>query len=107
MTVDDSGVVESSGKSLPLLLQSVTVDVFPEGGECVAGLPCRLYIEATGPLGDPVDVAGGENVLCVCACTCVRVRVRVARVARVRVCACVFGLIVQLVRLPVICLSCL
>ena len=58
VTVNDGGVIETTSKTIPILLQSVTVDVYPEGGQCVLHLPCRVYIEATGPSGDPVDVSG-------------------------------------------------
>lgn len=57
--IDDSGVIESSGKTLPILLSNVDLDVFPESGDCVRGLPCRVYVEAASPVsGDPVDIEG-------------------------------------------------
>ena len=57
--IDDSGLIESSGKTLPILLASVDLDAFPESGDCVVGLPCRIYVEAASPIsGDPVDIEG-------------------------------------------------
>ncbi|MEZ4239178.1 MAG: alpha-2-macroglobulin family protein [Myxococcota bacterium] len=36
----------------------VDVALYPEGGDLVAGLPSRVYLRATDPLGEPADVAG-------------------------------------------------
>ena len=54
--VDDGGVVETVGKTLPILLQAVDVDVYPEGGDLVHGVPTRVYVEARTPVGDPADI---------------------------------------------------
>jgi hypothetical protein len=56
LRVDDHGTLETVGKTLPLLLATVDVDVFPEGGDLVVGLPCRVFVQATAPSGDPADV---------------------------------------------------
>lgn len=58
LTVRDGGVVETATKSLPILLASVDVDVYPEGGELVAGLANRVYLEARLPSGKPADLRG-------------------------------------------------
>ena len=59
LSVDDNGVMETSSKTLPILLMSVDLDVYPEGGDLIAGLRTRVYVEATAPSGDPADIVGG------------------------------------------------
>ncbi len=58
LIVQDGGVVETASKTIPILLQTVDLQMFPEGGELVAGLPTRLYLEARTPYGKPADLAG-------------------------------------------------
>lgn len=57
-TIEDGGVVETAGKTIPILLQTVDLTICPEGGDLVAGLPCRVYIEARTPFQKPADIAG-------------------------------------------------
>ncbi|MEQ8818992.1 MAG: MG2 domain-containing protein [Sumerlaeia bacterium] len=54
-SVDDGGV-ESASKTIPILLQHVTLQVFPEGGDLVGGVENRVYFEATAPNGRPADI---------------------------------------------------
>ncbi len=56
--IDDGGVVETAAKTLPIVLARVALDLYPEGGDLVAGAPSRLYVEAHTPRGEPADVAG-------------------------------------------------
>ena len=58
MTVTDGGVVETATKTIPILVQTVDLQIFPEGGDLVAGLPCRLYFEGRQPNGKPADMDG-------------------------------------------------
>ena len=58
MTVTDGGVVETATKTIPILLQTVDLQLFPEGGDLVAGLPCRVYFEGRQPNGKPADMDG-------------------------------------------------
>ena len=58
MTVRDGGVVETATKTLPILTQFVDLQLFPEGGDLVAGLPCRVYFEGRLPSGKPADMEG-------------------------------------------------
>lgn len=58
LVIEDGGVVETAGKTLPILLQQIPVVFCPEGGDLVAGLDCGLYFEATTPWGDPADIRG-------------------------------------------------
>jgi len=58
LTVEDGGVVETATKTIPILLQTVDLKIYPEGGELVAGLPARVYIEARTPFAKPADISG-------------------------------------------------
>lgn len=56
--IEDGGVVETAAKTIPILLQTVDLALYPEGGELVAGLPARVYFEARTPAKKPADIAG-------------------------------------------------
>ena len=56
--IEDGCVIESTGKTIPILLQTLDIDFYPEGGELVAGLPSRLYFQAMRPDGKPADLEG-------------------------------------------------
>lgn len=58
MTIEDGGVIETASKTIPVLLQTVDMNMYPEGGELVAGLLNRVYFEAFTPVGKPADLAG-------------------------------------------------
>lgn len=57
-TIEDGGVVETAAKTLPILMQAVDVALYPEGGDLVAGLGARVYLEARTPSKKPADIAG-------------------------------------------------
>ena len=54
----DGGSLETAAKTIPILLQSIDVQFYPEGGELVADLPGRVYFEARTPARKPADLAG-------------------------------------------------
>ncbi|HVG61112.1 MAG TPA: MG2 domain-containing protein [Hyalangium sp.] len=56
--IEDGGVVESAAKTIPILLQTLDLAMYPEGGELVAGLPSRVYFEAKTPAQKPADLSG-------------------------------------------------
>ena len=56
--VEDGGVLETAAKSIPILLQTVDLAMYPEGGELVAGLKSRVYFEARTPANKPADLEG-------------------------------------------------
>ncbi|MCA9243179.1 MAG: hypothetical protein KDA32_04430, partial [Phycisphaerales bacterium] len=58
MVIEDGGVVETASKTIPILLQTVDLDIYPEGGDLVAGLATRVYFEARTPAQKPADIAG-------------------------------------------------
>ena len=58
LAIEDGGVVESASKTIPILLQTVDLTLYPEQGELVAGLENRVYLEAFTPAKKPADLAG-------------------------------------------------
>jgi uncharacterized protein YfaS (alpha-2-macroglobulin family) len=56
--IEDGGIVETASKTIPILLQTVDLQMFPEGGDLIAGLPARVYFEARTPTKKPADIAG-------------------------------------------------
>ncbi len=58
MTVTDGGVVETAAKSIPIVWSRPALSMYPEGGDLVAGVPCRVYLEARTSSRRPADVAG-------------------------------------------------
>ncbi len=56
--VEDGGITESVSKRIPIVLQSLDVSLYPEGGDLVTGLPSRVYFEARDPIGKPADIEG-------------------------------------------------
>jgi len=57
-TVIDGGVVESTGQTIPIILQKLDVKFYPEGGELVCGIPNNIYFESFTPFGDSADFIG-------------------------------------------------
>lgn len=58
LTIEDGGVVEAAAKTIPIILQTVDLQLFPEGGELVAGYSNRVYLQARQPNGKPADLVG-------------------------------------------------
>jgi hypothetical protein len=54
--IEDGGVVETATKTIPILLQTVDLGIYPESGDLVAGLESRVYIEVKTPWGKPADI---------------------------------------------------
>lgn len=57
-TIDDGGIVETEVKPFVVPTGRVVVGMFPEGGELVAGVDNRVYVECTDPLGRAIDGVG-------------------------------------------------
>ena len=57
-TIEDGGVVETATKTIPLLVTSFDIALYPEGGDLVAGLTNRVYLEARTLSSKPADIAG-------------------------------------------------
>lgn len=58
LSIEDGGVVETAAKTIPILLQTLDLSFYPEGGDLVAGLPSRIYFEAKTPAQKPADLMG-------------------------------------------------
>ncbi len=58
VVVDEGGLIESIQRRVPILTGKVRMELFPEGGDLVTGLPGRVYVRARDLSGEPVDVAG-------------------------------------------------
>ncbi len=58
MIIEDGGIVETATKTIPILLQTIDVAIYPEGGDLIAGLPNRVYIEGRTPAHKPADMSG-------------------------------------------------
>lgn len=56
LAVTDGGVVEPIQKTIPILLNAINIGIYPEGGDLIAGLPCRVYVEARTPAQKPADL---------------------------------------------------
>lgn len=52
------GKVESIFRSIPILLNNLHVELFPEGGDLVEGFPSRVAFRALDEFGKPADVQG-------------------------------------------------
>jgi A-macroglobulin TED domain/Carboxypeptidase regulatory-like domain/Alpha-2-macroglobulin family/MG2 domain len=58
MIIQDGGTVETASKTIPILLQTVDLAIYPEGGDLIAGLPNRVYVEGRTPAKKPADMTG-------------------------------------------------
>jgi len=58
MVIQDGGTVETASKTIPILLQTLDLGIYPEGGDIVAGIQNRVYIEGKTPAQKPADMIG-------------------------------------------------
>ncbi|HET7501768.1 MAG TPA: MG2 domain-containing protein [Kofleriaceae bacterium] len=56
--VEDAGVTESIQKRIPIAMKTLSLQVFPEGGDLVEGVPGRVYFLAKSLIGKPADIEG-------------------------------------------------
>src|SRR5947207_482339 len=56
MIIEDDGTVETATKTIPILLQTLDLSIYPEGGDLIAGLPNRVYVEGRTPAQKPADM---------------------------------------------------
>jgi alpha-2-macroglobulin-like protein len=56
--VEHDGEIESVARAIPIVLQKVALQFFPEGGDAVVDLPTNMAFKATNELGKPADVEG-------------------------------------------------
>jgi A-macroglobulin complement component/alpha-2-macroglobulin family protein/MG2 domain-containing protein len=58
IAVDDGGTVETAAKSIPIALNKLKIDFYPEGGDLVAGLVNRCYFAAHTTMDKPAKLLG-------------------------------------------------
>ena len=56
--VEDGGVTESIQKRIPIVMKTLQLAVFPEGGDLVEDVPGRVYFMAKTTIGKPADIEG-------------------------------------------------
>ncbi|HVT80902.1 MAG TPA: MG2 domain-containing protein, partial [Phycisphaerae bacterium] len=56
--IEDGGTVETAAKTIPILLQTLDLNMYAEGGDPVAGVNNRFYVEAKTPNAKPADLVG-------------------------------------------------
>lgn len=54
----DGATVEAIDRPIPIVLNKLFVDFYPEGGDLVEGLPSRVYFQAKTNVGKPADLKG-------------------------------------------------
>jgi len=55
---DDSGVMESIQKRIPIVMKTMSMALFPEGGDLIEGVAGRVYFSAKNLIGKPADIEG-------------------------------------------------
>jgi hypothetical protein len=55
---EDGGVTESIQKRIPIVMKTLALAVFPEGGDLVDGVASRVYFMAKTMIGKPADIEG-------------------------------------------------
>lgn len=58
MVVTDKGVEESITRSVPIVLNKISLRFFPEGGDLAEGIPNKVAFEALNEFGKGADVSG-------------------------------------------------
>jgi len=58
VTFRDADVIETIVRPVPVVLDHMQLEFFPEGGDLVAGLVNRVYFQARTPLGKPAQLVG-------------------------------------------------
>jgi TonB-dependent SusC/RagA subfamily outer membrane receptor len=58
ITTEHDGNPESIARSIPIVLNEIALQFFPEGGNLVAHVPGRVAFKATNEFGKPADIEG-------------------------------------------------
>lgn len=56
--IEHNNQTEAISRAVPIVLNKIDLQFFPEGGDAVAGLPCRMAFKALNEFGKPADVEG-------------------------------------------------
>jgi TonB family protein len=58
ITIKHKGSTESISRSIPIVLNKIDLQFFPEGGYCVKNVKTRLAFKAINEFGKPADIEG-------------------------------------------------
>jgi len=56
--IDYEGQTESISRSIPIILNNISLEFFPEGGDIVSGLPTKVAFRALNEFGKAADIEG-------------------------------------------------
>lgn len=56
--LEHKGQQEAISRSIPIVLNKIDLQFFPEGGDLIGGLPARVAFKAVNEFGKPADVEG-------------------------------------------------
>lgn len=56
--IEHESRTEALSRAVPVVLNRIDLQFFPEGGDAVAGMPCRMAFKAVNEFGKPADVEG-------------------------------------------------
>lgn len=56
--ISDQGISESISRGIPIVLNKITVEFFPEGGDLIEGTSNRIAFKTTNEYGKPADING-------------------------------------------------
>jgi hypothetical protein len=56
--IDYNGNTESISRSIPIVLNNISLSFFPEGGDLVSGIQSNVAFKATNEFGKPADIEG-------------------------------------------------
>jgi alpha-2-macroglobulin-like protein len=56
--IDYNGSTESISRSIPIILNTIQLSLFPEGGDLVKGLESKVAFKASNEFGKPADIEG-------------------------------------------------
>lgn len=56
--VSGAGIQETITRPIPLTTRKLIVEFFPEGGDLIVGVPCKVYFRVTTPTGQPAELTG-------------------------------------------------
>ncbi|MEH0155845.1 MG2 domain-containing protein [Limibacter armeniacum] len=58
ITIENNGSIESISRAIPIMLQDITLQFFPESGHLVENVNSKVAFKATDAFGKPVDIEG-------------------------------------------------
>ena len=55
---EENGIKENCSKSIPIILNKIEINFYPEGGELISNIECGLYIESKNERNEFIDIIG-------------------------------------------------